>query len=337
MENKNALILGLIKRVLEYGDIPNDISIQSFETVFGEQHQAEYTQTEEVSDFDELEFLRMQLESQMAMTQMISQQLIELEAQKAGANSSVFGTGQSEAYADTSFYQYIYEKLCTEESLLKELFADVSLAKLTKKCNYGRLMWASRKMGLTLLCTASYKGTSAPSILMSAFMRTAIDRVFDTESTAHRHKYQPDSFHKKISELFEEASKADFSLAICAVEPLWAKMFFYTNEMPMYYAANEQITEFSKEQGHYKHQHTRAGYKEFSIDYVKNGVFYLPTFAMEEGSILEGLDNKLRQTIKQVSRQGIDRQKQEMQASFENITEAQAELLAGDSILIFKI
>jgi len=335
MENKNALILGLIKRVLEYGDIADDISIESLEPVFGEQHQTISTQEQvsSESDFDELEFLRMQLDSQMLMTQMISQQLIELEAQKKDLPTPIAKTGELEE----PFYQYIYEKLCTEESAFKELLTDISLAKLNKKCSYGKFTWASRKMGLTLLCAASYKGTLIPTILMGAFMRMAIDRIFDTESTTHKYRYQPDSFNKKISELFDEANQADFSLAICAVEPMWAKMFFYTNEMPMYYVANEQITEFSKEKGHYKHPNTKAGYKEFSIDYVKNGVFYLPTFATTEGSDLENLGGKLQQVIKHVHRQSIDRQKQEIQASFENITEAQAELLAGDSILIFKI
>lgn len=331
MENKNALILGVIKRVLDYGNIAEDISLQSIETIFGDQNISKQPHVEVNSDFDELQFLRYQLDSQMMMTQMLSEQLIRLES-------------QTKSVEEIPIYQHIYSKLCTEERVLKEMFTDISLVKLNGKNKYSKIVFSTRKMGMTLLCTAGYNGTTEtgspasntpPSIVMSAFIRMSIDSVFDTEND--KYKYKPDIFRQKMNELFGEANKANYSLAICAIEPFGAKMFFYTNEISLYYTFDGQVMVVSKSDKEQNKQPSSSTYAEFSVDYARNSLFYLPTFSIVEGGIVEDLEINLKQLLQDIHKQGINRQKQEIQSLFTNIQDTQAEALAGDSILIFKI
>ncbi|MDW8205053.1 MAG: hypothetical protein RMJ87_08505 [Cytophagales bacterium] len=289
MENKNSLILGLIRKLTDYADYPHEISSDTIASIFSEKKN--YTDS--------------------------------------------FVSPEK-----TDFYAYAYNKICINPQTFKNILPESDIVYLENNHTYKSLFYASWKMGLNLLFTAHYNGNQYPGIFMSLFMRLLIEKIFQPSfPTMEKNKYQPDSFHDKIIELFEEANHLNYELAVCAIEPYWAKMTFYSNCITMYYCSKETSSAVAinskytslppKTQIHEK-------FKTFHIDYIKNSIFYLPSFAIEKDDSLQSFVFRFREALSEISKLDLHKQKKEIQALFHSVSPEHQQHFNSNAILIFK-
>jgi hypothetical protein len=288
MENRNNLILGLIRKLTDYSDYSEEISADALESIFSENKN---------------------------------------------------GSGNFITVNNNDFYSYAYEKICSDNETLQGVFSEYDIINFGGLNTYKSIVYATHKMGLTLLFTACYRGSEQPGILMSLFMRLLIEKVFETSFfSVEKNKYQPDSFNNKIAELFEEAQHLNYELSVCAIEPFWAKMTLYTNSMTMYYCSRENLSAVAINSNYAspKLQHQNI-YKVFNIDYIKNSTFYLPTFGLEKDESLQSFVFTFRELLPEISKLDVHKQKKEIQALFRSATPEQQQNFAGNSMLIFKM
>lgn len=288
MNNRNGVILGLIRKLTDYGDYPSEISAESLEDVF---------------------------------------------SADVNLPDSFISVGKSD------FYNYIHEKICSDNEAFESVFSEHQIVNLGSPNNYSSFVYLTRKMGLNILFTGSYKDNKHPGILMSLFMRLLIEKVFETSFlNFEKNKYQHDSFHDKIAELFEEAQKFNYELAACAVEPFWAKMTFFTNSIPLYYCSKENLSALAVNSDYTSPKATTLGaYKTFNIDYIKNSTFYLPTFGIEKDETLQSFIFNFRELLPEISKSEMHKQQKEIQTLFRSATDEQQKNFAGNSIVIFKM
>ncbi|WP_448518491.1 hypothetical protein [Rhodoflexus sp.] len=289
MENRNGLIIGLIRKLTDYGDYPQNISSEALASIF---YESKHTTENLITD-----------------------------------------------QCNNNFYDYAYNKICTDQDLLKDIFSESHTINFSSENNYNTIIYVTQKMGLILLFTGSYKGNQQPGILMSLFLRLLIEKVFESSFfQIDKNKYQPDSFNSKIAELFEEAQHLNYELAVCAIEPFWAKMTYYTNSIPLYYCSKENLSAVAINSEYTSPKsHQNEFYKAYPIDYIKNSAFYLPTFALEKDESLQPLVFNFRELLPEISKFDIHKQQKEIKALFQSATAEQQQSFAGNSMLIFKM
>ena len=338
MENKNALILGLIRQIVDYGEYPSDISPESLGSIFGTHHLPKdwnEPSTAAPIDISEFEFLRQQLESQIEITKMLSQQLIEVEnkIKSSSMKPHIIMTDTEKE----SFNRYVYQSIHASEKEFNDIFSDYRISKAGEQQTFTNMIYCSHAMGLHLLFVANYQGTNHPPVWMSLFMRLLINKIFDTHSTNDKYKFQIDIFNQKIHQLFDEAKKLNYELSICAIEPFWAKMFFYTNGIPLFYHTKEnQIDDFTI-QTPTSPISSKMPYKEFVIDYTKNITFYLPSFSASKDSVGREILTKLKEVLWQVSKYNMEKQSQEIQSVLQETITNQSSQSLNEFILIFRV
>ncbi len=354
MDNKNALILGVIKHLIEYGDIPKEMSPGSLEAIFdnhGTNHNASATvnpswgenfsfgsgaavEQADMHPFDEPEILKMELESQKMMTRMLSEQIMQMESQLNQSLLPISLMGDSKVKIDPK-HQDIFERICVTDEYLSKAFAEVGMARLSSLPKHSKLLCAERKMGTVLLGSINYKGEGNPPILMGLFAKHLISKLLQDDSMSNaKFANQANVFAQRVETVFEEAKQLNYDLAVCLIEPFWSKMYFYTNQIPLLYISGNRLMDLAKSGD----VETRDNYKEVCVDYTKNTTFYLPTFNITDAEAgVDEFRNKLKTVLLKVNKAPIDAQKKEIENAFAGLEETEAKILAGDNVLIFRI
>lgn len=288
MDRKNSLILGLIRKLTEYGDYPHDISPDAVKAIFSENE-----------DLPAENFINQ---------------------------------------TNRDFYEYAYEKICADRESLQNTFSEYNIITFGDVNSYKNVIYVTPKTGLVLLFAACYKGSIQPAILMSLFIRLMIEKIFETPAANEKNKYRTESFTEKTEELFSQAEQWNYELALCAIEPLWAKMTFYTNSIAMYYCSKESLSASAvgSDYTSTKTQHNK-NFRTFNIDYIKNSTFYLPAFALEKDSSLRNFIFNFREQLPQISKLELQKQQKEIRKIFRSASAEQQKNFTGNSMLIFKM
>ncbi len=352
-KTKNELILGVIKRLIEYGDVPQEMSVNSLEAIFDsndKKHDITNHNVHTSSEIDtptegsfigqrdtlltELDMLKMELESQKAIAKMLSEQIMQMELQ---LNQSLLPISLLGDYKDRidPQHQQIFERICLNDGYLNQAFSEVGIAKLSNIPKHKKLLCAERKVGTVLLGSVNYKGAGNPPVLMALFAKYAINRLLQDENTSGvRALNFADTFAEKIRIIFEDANQLNYDLAICLIEPFWSKMYFYTNQLSLLYVSGNRLVDVVKSTD----VENKEGYKEVCIDYTKNITFYLPTFNIADiDSEINDFKNTLKSVLLKVAKAPIEVQKSEIEKLFLALEETESKILAGDRILIFRI
>lgn len=281
MQDKNSVILGLIRKLTDYGDYSRNISAESLQSIFHE--------------------------------------------------------GESFASGSDDFYNYAYTKICSNEEALQAIFSEHAIFQLGNFNHYKSFLYVTQRMGLVLLFAVYYKGLRNPALMMSLFMRLIIEKAFENPVT-RTEVTRFEGLEERIAKIFQEAWQFNYELAICAFEPLWGRMTFYTNGISLYYCAKESLAAtaiFS--QYDTPAWHGPSAYRVFHIDYLKHLTFYLPVFGLEKEESLKSLVFHFRESLPETSKLGMAQQQQAIQKLFESVPAEQQEFFTGNTMLVFRV